>query len=84
MVRRSPRCAWSCGRLDPPTSEIFQGFGRAATDKNGEYRFTTLKPGPVPGRGNTQQAPHFALTILGRGLMHHLVTRAYFQGDPLQ
>jgi protocatechuate 3,4-dioxygenase, alpha subunit len=69
-------------QADPPTSEIFQGFGRAATDKNGEYRFTTIKPGPVPGRGNTQQAPHFALTILGRGLMHHLVTRAYFQGDP--
>jgi protocatechuate 3,4-dioxygenase alpha subunit len=37
----------------------------------------------LPGRGNTQQAPHFALTILGRGLMHHLTTRAYFQHEPL-
>ena len=70
-------------QASPPASDRFTGFGRAATDRNGEYRFLTLKPGPLPGRGNTQQAPHFALTILGRGLMHHLVTRAYFQGEAL-
>jgi protocatechuate 3,4-dioxygenase alpha subunit len=70
-------------QASPQASDRFSGFGRAATDKNGEYRFVTLKPGPLPGRGNTQQAPHFALTILGRGLMHHLVTRAYFQGEAL-
>jgi protocatechuate 3,4-dioxygenase alpha subunit len=70
-------------QADPAASETFPGFGRAATDKNGEYRFLTLKPGPVRGLGNAQQAPHFALTILGRGLMHHLVTRAYFEGEAL-
>jgi protocatechuate 3,4-dioxygenase alpha subunit len=70
-------------QASPPASDRFSGFGRTATDKHGEYRFLTLKPGPLPGRGNTQQAPHFALTILGRGLMHHLVTRAYFQGEAL-
>ena len=70
-------------QADPAASDTFPAFGRAATDRNGEYRFTTLKPGPVPGRGNTLQAPHVALTILGRGLMHHLVTRAYFQGEAL-
>ncbi len=70
-------------QASPEASDRFPGFGRAATDQNGEYRFLTLKPGPLPGRGNTQQAPHFALTILGRGLMHHLVTRAYFQGEAL-
>ena len=47
------------------------------------FRFTTLKPGPVPGRGNAQQAPHIAVTVLSRGLMRGLVTRAYFQGDTL-
>jgi protocatechuate 3,4-dioxygenase alpha subunit len=70
-------------QADPPVSDVFPAFGRSATDRNGEYRFVTVKPGPVPGRGNSQQAPHFALTILGRGLMHHLVTRAYFQGERL-
>ncbi len=47
------------------------------------FRFTTLRPGPVPGRGNTQQAPHFAITILARGILTRLCTRAYFAGDKL-
>ena len=42
-----------------------------------------MKPGPVPGRGNAQQAPHIALCILSRGLMRGLVTRAYFHGEKL-
>jgi len=37
----------------------------------------------VPGRGNAQQAPHFAITILARGLLKGLTTRVYFAGDPL-
>jgi protocatechuate 3,4-dioxygenase alpha subunit len=41
----------------------FHGFGRCATDDKGEFRFTTLKPGPVPGRGNTMQAPHIQIAI---------------------
>ena len=69
-------------QADPPATDIFPAFGRVATGPDGQYRFETLKPGPVPGLGNSQQAPHFALTILARGLMTHLVTRAYFDGDP--
>ena len=45
---------------DPPADDRFPGFGRSRTDERGEFRFTTLKPGPVPGRGNAQQAPHLA------------------------
>jgi len=67
----------------PPATEIFPAFGRAATDAQGEFRFRTLKPEPVPGLGNTQQAPHFAISILARGLLKTLVTRAYFDGHPL-
>ena len=37
----------------------------------------------MPGRGNAQQAPHFAITLHARGLLKHLVTRAYFADDPL-
>src|ERR1700749_5115300 len=37
----------------PEASDIFPGFGRCRTDKNGSFRFTTLKPGPVAGSGNT-------------------------------
>ncbi len=67
---------------DPPASSTWQGWGRAATDDDGVYRFTTLRPGPVPGAGNTLQAPHIAITLLARGLLKALFTRAYFDGDP--
>jgi protocatechuate 3,4-dioxygenase, alpha subunit len=46
---------------------VFTGFGRASTDADGRYSFTTLEPG----------APFFALTVLARGLLNRLFTRAY-------
>jgi protocatechuate 3,4-dioxygenase alpha subunit len=72
-------------QADPKGSydEPFHGFGRAATNELGEFRFVTLKPGPVPGRGNATQAPHIMVSIFARGLMRQLVTRAYFAGEPL-
>jgi protocatechuate 3,4-dioxygenase alpha subunit len=73
---------WQAGP-DGAFEEGFHGFGRCATDARGEFRFATLKPGPVPGRGNAVQAPHIQLAIFARGLMRHLVTRAYFEGEAL-
>ncbi len=61
----------------------FHGFGRCATDREGRYRFVTLKPGPVRGRGNATQAPHVTLSIFARGLMAQVVTRLYFAGEAL-
>ncbi len=69
-------------QASPETSESFTGFGRSATDAEGKFSFKTVKPGPVPGPGNTLQAPHLAVTILARGLLIHLTTRCYFDGDP--
>jgi len=66
----------------PPASPVWQGWGRAATDVHGVYRFVTLRPGPIPGAGNALQAPHVALTLLSRGLLKALFTRSYFDGDP--
>ena len=60
----------------------FSGFGRALTDAQGGYRFTTIKPGRVQGPGGTLQAPHVCLTIFARGLLRQLSTRIYFAGDP--
>ena len=79
-------CADTCVEIwqsDPLASDSFPGFGRCATDAKGAFRFVTLKPGPVRGRGNTQQAPHIAICIMARGLMRGLVTRAYFQNEAL-
>ncbi len=69
-------------QASPAASETFTGFGRAATDDDGVFRFKTIKPGPLPGPGNSLQAPHLALTIFARGLLFHLSTRVYFAGDP--
>jgi protocatechuate 3,4-dioxygenase, alpha subunit len=68
---------------DKPTDPAFHGFGRAGTDQAGKYRFETIRPGAVPGRGNSLQAPHIAVTIFTRGLLLHLVTRLYFADEPL-
>lgn len=48
----------------------FTGFGRAATDADGRYAFTTVEPA----------APFFALTVFARGLLDRLFTRAYLPG----
>jgi protocatechuate 3,4-dioxygenase alpha subunit len=63
-------------------NEDFSGFGRVPTNELGEFRFTTIKPGQVPGPGNTLQAPHLSITLFMRGLLKHLTTRLYFPAEP--
>jgi len=71
-------------QASPPADDAFPGYGRSATDTDGQFRFITIMPGPLPGpgRGNVQQAPHIAINILSRGILTRLVTRAYFEGEP--
>ncbi|WP_123023991.1 protocatechuate 3,4-dioxygenase subunit alpha [Mycolicibacterium stellerae] len=62
----------------------FTGWGRASTDREGRYSFTTVEPG-VSQAGS---APFFAVTVFARGLLNRLFTRAYLPGvqpasDPL-
>ena len=59
----------------------FQGFGRIATDEKGGFRFSTIKPGPVPGPAGKAQAPHIVVSVFMRGLLRRLVTRIYFPDD---
>jgi len=65
-------------REDVPLDPAFIGFGRSATDKNGVWRIRTVRPGSVPGPGNSLQAPHIAVSVLGRGVLKRLTTRIYF------
>jgi protocatechuate 3,4-dioxygenase alpha subunit len=66
---------------DKPLNSEFRGYGRVATDQNGKFRFTTIKPGSVPGPENKMQAPHLEISIFMRGLLKQLVSRIYFPGD---
>jgi protocatechuate 3,4-dioxygenase alpha subunit len=67
---------------DLPLEPAWKGFGRVPTDEDGRFRFATIKPGRVPAPGGGMQAPHINVTIFMRGLLKHLVTRIYFDGDP--
>lgn len=61
----------------------FAGFGRMASGEDGSCTFETIKPGRVPGPGDTLQAPHINVSVLGRGILKRLSTRVYFAGDPV-
>ena len=65
-------------KQEKPADPNFLGFGRAFADKAGRFRFITVRPGAVPGRGNALQAPHITLAVFARGLLKHLMTRIYF------
>ncbi|GGX26549.1 protocatechuate 3,4-dioxygenase subunit alpha [Streptomyces noursei] len=54
---------------------VFTGFGRVPTDAGGHYAVRTLRPAAA-GRSNA--APHLAVCVHARGLLHHLFTRVYF------
>jgi protocatechuate 3,4-dioxygenase alpha subunit len=56
---------------------LFGGFGRAATDPEGEYRIRTIKPGQVG-----KQAPHINIRVFARGMLIHAYTRMYFPDEP--
>ncbi len=65
-------------RDDVPLDPHFIGFGRASTSSEGIYRFRTVRPGRVPGPGNSLQAPHLAVSVFARGVLKRLATRLYF------
>jgi protocatechuate 3,4-dioxygenase, alpha subunit len=67
---------------DKALDSAFRGYGRSLTDENGAFRFSTIKPGRVPGPGGKPQAPHINVTIFMRGLLKQLMTRMYFPDDP--
>jgi protocatechuate 3,4-dioxygenase beta subunit len=65
-----------------PLDPNFQGYGVQVTDKNGLYRFKTIKPGAYPtGIGDWMRPPHVHFDVTGRH--EALVTQMYFPGDPL-
>jgi len=59
----------------------FQGFGRTHTGDDGSFYFETIKPGRVPGTGNSLQAPHIGIIVFARGMLSHLYTRLYFSDE---
>jgi protocatechuate 3,4-dioxygenase alpha subunit len=67
---------------DKPLEPGFKGYGRIATNADGVFRFTTIKPGPVPGPDGKEQAPHLVVSVFMRGVLRRTVTRIYFPDEP--
>ncbi len=67
----------------PPSADTdgASGFGRLPTASDGGFRFTTVKPGRVPGPDGMLQAPHLVVACFARGLLKHLSTRVYFDDE---
>lgn len=68
---------------EKPFDPGFTGFGRVATGQEGQFAFSTIKPGAIPGIGSRMQAPHLAVGLMMRGLLCRLTTRIYFPGELL-
>jgi protocatechuate 3,4-dioxygenase beta subunit len=63
-----------------PLDPGFQGYGVQLTDRDGRFRFTTIKPGPYPV-GTRTRAPHLHFEVTGR--IDRIVTQLFFPGEPL-
>lgn len=59
----------------------FKGFGRSATNKEGVFGFSTIKPGSVAGPNGKPQAPHIVFCIYSRGMLRQVYTRMYFADE---
>lgn len=69
---RIPRAEGSIAR----DGFTFTGFGRAHTDNNGRFSFSTVAPGRVNGA-----AAFWAVSLCARGLLDTLFTRIYLPGQ---
>jgi protocatechuate 3,4-dioxygenase beta subunit len=70
---------------DPNTAELdpnFQYWGKAVTDKDGNYRFRTIVPGAYPADDTWMRPPHIHFKISKLGYME-LITQMYFNGNDL-
>lgn len=67
-------------RRDAALDPNFQGYASLATDRDGQFKFRTIKPGAykIPGDVRT---PHIHFDIHGRS--ERLVTQLYFPGEAL-
>jgi protocatechuate 3,4-dioxygenase, beta subunit len=79
------RYAHAADRHPAPLDPSFTGAGWTLTDRDGAYRFVTVKPGAYPWKNhdNAWRPAHIHFSVLGRAFSQRLVTQMYFPGDPL-
>jgi protocatechuate 3,4-dioxygenase alpha subunit len=71
------------GHGGPSRLAGFRGFARSGyEDGDGHWEILTVKPGVVPDPTGVMQAPHIAVSVFARGMLHRCVTRIYFADEP--
>ena len=66
-----------------PLDPNFQSWAEVLTDKDGNFRFKTIKPGSYPADDSGWIRPSHIHFKVGRRGYHELVSQMYFEGDPL-
>jgi protocatechuate 3,4-dioxygenase beta subunit len=64
-----------------PLDPNFQGYAVQTTDKEGRYRFKTIKPGAYPVDETSKRPPHIHFEVAGQ--KSRLVTQMFFPGEAL-
>jgi protocatechuate 3,4-dioxygenase beta subunit len=64
-----------------PLDPDFQGYALQRTDREGRFRFLTIKPGPYPVEKGVIRTPHIHLEVMGRS--DRLITQLFFAGEML-
>ncbi|MES2136542.1 MAG: protocatechuate 3,4-dioxygenase [Pseudomonadota bacterium] len=64
-----------------PIDPDFQGFAMLRTDRNGHFKFRSIKPGAYPIGGGRMRTPHIHVDVIGRN--ERLTTQMYFPGEEL-
>lgn len=65
-----------------PLDPNFQGWGMVKTDAEGNYSFTTIKPGAYLAEEGWTRPPHIHYKVSRRGY-RELTTQMYFSGENL-
>jgi protocatechuate 3,4-dioxygenase beta subunit len=68
-----------------PLDPNFGGAGRCVSEANGDYSFTTIKPGAYPwgNHENAWRPAHIHFSLFGPSFLTRMITQMYFPGDPL-
>ena len=85
QANASGRYAHLVDQQNTPIDPNFTGVGRCISDRDGYYRFYTIKPGAYPWKNhpNAWRPQHIHFSLVGAALDSRLVTQMYFPGDPL-
>ena len=85
QANASGRYVHKADQHEAPIDPNFIGVGRCISDRDGQYRFCTIKPGAYPWKNhpNAWRPQHIHFSLLGEAINSRLVTQMYFPGDPL-